>query len=78
MSEINKAFKNPETSTASDNTAVYRVNDQYSIIIADGFFTISNESGDILDRVAISDFSRSPRDRFKRIKTAVEWILKRK
>ena len=72
MSEINKAFKNLEASTAADNTAVYRINDQHSVIVADGFFTITTDSGEVLDRIAVSDFSRSPRAGFRRIKKVVE------
>ncbi len=72
MSEINKAFKNLEASTAADNTAVYRINDQHSVIVADGFFTITTDSGEVLDRIAVSDFSRSPRAGFRRIKNAVD------
>ena len=72
MSEINKAFKNLEASTAADNTAVYRINDQHSVIVADGFFTITTDSGEVLDRIAVSDFSRSPRAGFRRIKNTVD------
>ena len=72
MSEINKAFMNLEASTAADNTAVYRINDQHSVIVADGFFTITTDSGEVLDRIAVSDFSRSPRAGFRRIKNAVD------
>ena len=68
MNEISKAFKNLEASTSENNTAVYRINDQCSVIVADGFFTITNDSGDTIDRIAISDFSKSPRMKFRRIK----------
>lgn len=71
MTEINKAFDNLSASTAEDNTAVYRVNDQHSIIVADGFFTITNETGEILDRIAINDFARKPRSGFRKIKETV-------
>ena len=71
MTEINKAFDNLSASTAEDNTAVYRVNDQHSVIVADGFFTITNETGEILDRIAISDFARKPRSGFRKIKETV-------
>lgn len=72
MSEINKAFKNPEASTAADNTAVYRINDQHSVIVADGFFTITTDSGEVLERIAVSDFSRSPSAGFRRIIKVIE------
>ena len=71
MTEINKAFDNLAASTAEDNTAVYRINDQRSVLVADGFFTITNDTGDVLDRIAISQFSGSPRAGFRRIKTAI-------
>lgn len=72
MCEINKAFENLEASTSSDNTAVYRVNEQHSVIVSDGFFTIANDTGDILDKIAVRDFARSPRAGFNRIKNIVE------
>lgn len=72
MCELNKAFENLEASTSEGNTAVYRVNGQHSVIVADGFFTITNDSGDTFDRIAVSDFSKSPRAGFRKIKQAVE------
>ena len=72
MNEISKAFKNLEASTAADNITVYRINDQRSVIVADGFFTITTDSGDVLDCIAVSDFSRSPSAGFRRIKNAVD------
>lgn len=47
------------------------INEQHSVIVADGFFTIANASGDILDRIAINDFSNSPRVGFKRIMNTI-------
>lgn len=70
MSEINRAFKNLDASTA-ENSTVYHINEQHSVIVADGFFTIANASGDILDRIAINDFSNSPRVGFKRIMNTI-------
>ena len=71
MTEINKAFDNLSASAAEDNTAVYRVNDQHSVVVADGFFTITNDTGEILDRISISDFARKPRSGFRKIKETV-------
>ena len=72
MCEINKAFENLEASTSSDNTAVYRVNEQHSVIVADGSFTITNDNGDVLDKIAVRDFARSPRAGFNRIKQTID------
>jgi len=72
MCEINKAFDNLEASTNENSTAVYRINDRRSVIVADGFFTITNDDGDILEQIAVSEFSRRPREKFKDIKKAVE------
>ena len=71
MSEINKAFKDFEASTSPDNTAVYRINDNHSVIVSDGTFTITNTNGDILDQIPIATFSKSPRTGFRKIKKAL-------
>ena len=72
MVEINKAFDNFNASTTNDNTAVYRVNDKHSVIVSDGFFTITNDNGDKLNEISIREFARSPRVGFRKIKKAVE------
>lgn len=71
MTEINKAFQNLSATTADNDTAVYRINDTHSVIVADGCFTITNNNGDILDKIPVSAFARSPRAGFKKIKTAI-------
>ena len=68
MVEINKAFDNLSTSTTDNNSAVYRINDSHSVIVADGNFTITNDNGDILGSISISNFARSPRAGFSAIK----------
>ncbi len=72
MVEISKAFGNISATASEDNTAVYRINDQRSIIVADGYFTIANTNGEILDKIAVSTFARSPRTGFNKIKKFVE------
>ena len=71
MVEINKAFDNLSATTADNNTAVYRVNDSHSVIVADGCFTITNDDGEILSKIPVSTFARSPRVGFKKIKSAI-------
>ena len=71
MVEINKAFDNLSTSTTDNNSAVYRVNDNYSVIVSDGYFTITNSNGEILDRISVSSFSKGPRAGFRKIKQAL-------
>lgn len=71
MVEINKAFDNLAATTADNSTAVYRVNDSHSVILADGYFTITNDNGDILDKITVSSFAKSPRAGFKKIKKAI-------
>ena len=71
MVEINKAFDNLSTTAADNNTTVYRVNDNYSVIVADGCFTITNNNGEILSKIPVSTFARSPRMGFKKIKSAI-------
>ena len=71
MSEINKAFENLEASSSDGDCAVYRINNRCSVIVADGYFTITNDTGNVLDRIAIIEFSRSPRVGFNRIRRAV-------
>ena len=72
MVEINKAFGNLSATAADNNTAVYRINEQHSVIVADGFFTIANDAGEILDRISISSFAQRPRAGFRRIKTVIK------
>ena len=71
MIEINKAFDNLFATTSDNNTAVYRVNDTHAVIVADGYFTITNDSGDILDKITVSSFAKSPRSGFRRIKQLI-------
>lgn len=68
MVEINKAFDNLSTSTTENHSAVYRINDNRSVIVADGNFTITNDDGDILGSISISNFARSPRSGFRTLK----------
>ncbi len=68
MVEINKAFDNLSTSTTDNNSAVYRINDSHTVIVADGNFTITNDNGEILGSISISNFARSPRAGFSTIK----------
>ncbi len=72
MTEINKAFDNLSAATTDSNSAVYRINDQHAIIVADGSFTITNNNGDILENISVSSFAKSPRAGFKRIKKIIE------
>lgn len=71
MVEINKAFDNLSATTSDDSTAVYRINDQHAVIVADGYFTITNDAGDILDKISVSSFAKSPRAGFRKIKKAI-------
>ena len=71
MVEIRKAFKDIATATSSENTSVYRVNDTHAVIVADGYFTITNDNGDILDKIAVSSFAKSPRAGFRKIKKVI-------
>lgn len=57
--------------TTDNNTAVYRINDTRSIIVADGHFTITNDDGEILDKIPVSAFAQSPRAGFRKIKAAI-------
>ena len=72
MIEINKAFNNLSANTSDDSTAVYRVNDTHSVIVDESFFAITNNDGDIIERIAISSFAKSPRASFNKIKRLVE------
>ena len=68
MVEINKAFDNLATSTADNTAAVYRINETRSVIVADGNFTITNDNGETLGTISISNFAHSPRSGFRKIK----------
>ena len=71
MVEINKAFDNLNASTAKDNTATYRINNTHTIAVSEGYFTIMNDNGDILDRIPISSFAKGPRAGFNKIKNII-------
>jgi len=71
MVEINKAFDNLAATSSNESTAVYRINDMHSVIMADGCFTITNDNGDILDNITVSSFAKSPRAGFRKIKKAI-------
>lgn len=71
MVEINKAFDNLAATSSDESTAVYRVNNTHSVIMADGCFTITNDNGDILDKITVSSFAKSPRTGFRKIKKAI-------
>ena len=71
MVEIHKAFDHLSAATADNSSAVYRVNDSHSVVVADGHFTITNDNGDILDKISVSSFAKSPRAGFRRIKIAI-------
>lgn len=72
MIELNKAFSNMSASSTEESTAVYQINDQRSIIVMSGFFTITNSAGDILEQIAIGDFSKSPRAGFRKIRKVIK------
>lgn len=71
MVEINKAFDNLSTATTDNNSTVYRINDTHAVIVADGNFTITNNNGDILGSISISNFARSPRAGFNKVKDLI-------
>jgi hypothetical protein len=71
MTEINKAFDNLSATASDVNTAVYRINDAHSVIVADGHFIITNDNGDILDQISVSAFTKRPRAGFGRIKKII-------
>lgn len=71
MTEINKAFDNLSATASDENTAVYRINDAHSVIVADGHFIITNDNGDILDQISVSTFTKRPRAGFGRIKKII-------
>ena len=72
MLEINKAFENFDASQKSDNTAVYRINDKNTVYVSDGNFVITNDSGEIIDKISISSFAKKPREGFNKIKKLAE------
>ena len=72
MVEISKAFNDLSASTSDNSTAVYCVNDTHSVIVDESFFAITNNNGDIIERIAISNFAKSPRASFNKIKKLVE------
>ena len=72
MFEIKKAFKDIKTSTTNNETISYSINDKNTIAITEGYFTIMSKNGDILDRISMSSFAKSPRAGFNEIKKMIE------
>ena len=72
MTEIDRVIGNPEADLTEENTAVYRVNDERVVAVTDGFFTVADENGEIIDRVAVSEYEKHPRAGFMRIKKAID------
>ena len=72
MVEIDRVIGNPEADLTEENTAVYRVNDERVVAVTDGFFTVADENGEIIDRVAVSEYEKHPRAGFMRIKKAID------
>lgn len=71
MAEIDKAFDNLSASEKNDNTAVYRINDTHTVAVSDGYFTVMNDNGDIIDQIAVKDFAKAPRAGFNKIKKMI-------
>lgn len=72
MVEINKAFANFSAAAPDEKTTVYQINEKRCVIVADGSFTITNENGDILDKLSVSSFAQRPRAGFHKIKRLLE------
>ena len=70
MSEIENMIGNSDAEPVAD-TAVYRVKGRTAITVTGGFLTAANENGEILERIAVSDYVRHPRAGFIRIKKVV-------
>lgn len=71
MLELNKAFGNLATAV-DDSAAVYQLSDAHTGIVANGYFTIMNNNGEILERITAGGFAKSPSAGFRRIKAIVK------
>ena len=72
MQEIRQAFYDLSVSSGDNKTLVYRINDSHTIDVSQGHFVILNQNGEILDKISVSSFQRSPRAGFNRIKALVD------
>lgn len=50
----------------------YRINNKNTVYISDGNFVITNDSGEIIDKISISIFAKKPREGFNKIKKLAE------
>lgn len=54
--------------SALPGSGAYRLNDTHRLLVADGYFTVTNEQGEVLEQIAAASISRSPREVFCRIR----------
>jgi len=62
---VNDAVKEP------DKDVIYRINERYTIIAAEGFITVADSNAEVVDRISLASFSFNPADKFERIKNIV-------
>lgn len=72
MTEINLAFTTLSTEAFTQNELVYQVNEKLCVIASEGCLTIANNNGDILKKIPMSRFARSPRSELKKIKELIQ------
>ena len=72
MTEINRAFTTSSAKTSAQNEQVYHINENLCVIASEGCITIANNNGDILKKIPMGRFARTPRSEFRKIKELIQ------
>lgn len=69
MEVLHEAF---QSLSDGEDVMTYSLRDDRTLSIAEGYLTVTDEAGRLLDKVSLDAFARSPRGSFNRIKKAVK------
>jgi hypothetical protein len=72
MAEINQAFDDLSAEEQPDKAVIYRLANQKAVLVSEGFLTVANDNGDILRKIPMRRFARSPRVEFNKIKKLIQ------
>lgn len=71
MAAINKAFDDLKNAKDKNYCAVYPINNTYTLSVSQGYFSLVNDKGEIIERISVGSFSYRPRDGFNRFKKVI-------
>jgi len=70
LHELKRLFDN--TQLIDDEVSIVKIGNSHSIYSQDGFFVISNQDGQMVERFSILDFANHPRNTFAKIKKIIQ------